>query len=166
MGSVSKTLRKIIYVLIATNEQDLCLNYIITLRDVEDETLTLDIVTTQLLITKEEMMELEIFVKWIKEWGLTKDSYVLQMKQKDKKPSHDSTKITRQLQAQWKEAKRGHITSYVEYKCLERELKATKEENGDLSKELVEMKSQFHGKGRKISQRYAKTWKVAWRRTT
>jgi predicted nucleic acid-binding Zn-ribbon protein len=109
-------------------------------------------VTTQLLITKEEMMELEIFVKWIK--------------QKDKKPSHDSTKITRQLQAQWKEAKRGHITSYVEYKCLERELKATKEENGDLSKELVEMKSQFHGKGRKISQRYAKTWKVAWRRTT
>jgi hypothetical protein len=39
------------------------MNYIITLRDVEDETLILDIVTTQLLITKEEMMVLEIFVK-------------------------------------------------------------------------------------------------------
>jgi hypothetical protein len=41
----------------------LCMNYIITLKDVEDETLTLDIVTAQLLITKKEMMELEIFVK-------------------------------------------------------------------------------------------------------
>jgi hypothetical protein len=42
----------------------MCMNYIITLRNVlENETLALDIVTTQLLITKEEMMELEIFAK-------------------------------------------------------------------------------------------------------
>jgi hypothetical protein len=40
------------------------MNYIITLKNVlENETLALDIMTTQLLITKEEMMELEIFAK-------------------------------------------------------------------------------------------------------
>ncbi len=42
----------------------MCMNYIITLKNVlENETLALDIMTTQLLITKEEMMELEIFAK-------------------------------------------------------------------------------------------------------
>jgi len=76
----------------------MCMNYIITLKNVlENETLALDIMTTQLLITKEEMMELEIFAKWIKKWELTKDSYIIQMRQKDKELSHDSTKMAKQL---------------------------------------------------------------------